>query len=347
VQGALVAIDPRTRGIVSLVGGYDATRDAFNRATQARRQPGSSFKPFVYGAAIDTGLFTAASRVLDAPEVFHDPWTGKVWKPQNYSLRFDGEMSLRQALAKSKNIVAVRLIDKVGVDTVVDFARRAGIESKLPRVLPLALGAGEVTPLEHVNAYATLASLGVHDTPHLVLEVKSRAGEVLYRADPDPEQVLRPAVTFVLTDLMTSVMKEGTGRSMNKLDRTVAGKTGTANDQRDAWFVGFTPQMVCGVWVGFDVPKILGNSEYGSRAAGPAWLSFMKEALKEEPPEWFDPPEGVHYLRVDPELGLLAHPDGPGIFEPFVAGTEPLQTAPPPGELSTEDFLTLDPRGIP
>ncbi|MDF1563797.1 MAG: PBP1A family penicillin-binding protein [Deltaproteobacteria bacterium] len=347
VQGALVAIDPRTRGVVAMVGGYDATRDAFNRATQARRQPGSSFKPFVYGAAIDTGLFTAASRVLDAPEVFHDPWTGKVWKPQNYSLRFDGEMSLRQALARSKNIVAVRLIDKVGVDTVVDFARRAGIESKLPRVLPLALGAGEVTPLEHVNAFTTLAAMGVHDQPRMVLEVKNRNKEVIHRSEARPETTLRPAVTFVLADLMTSVMKEGTGKRLNRLGRTVAAKTGTANDQRDAWFVGFTPQMVCGTWVGFDVPKILGQNEYGSKAAGPAWLDFMKVALEGEPIDWFDPPEGIRYLRVDPESGLLAHPDGLGVFEPFVAGTEPLETAPPPDTLLSEDFLTLDPRGIP
>ena len=167
------------------------------------------------------------------------------------------------------------------------------------------------------------------------------------RAESEAEPALRPAVTFVLADLMTSVMKVGTGRKLNKLGRTVAAKTGTANDQRDAWFVGFTPQMVCGTWVGFDVPKILGRNEYGSKAAGPAWLAFMKVAHEHEPIDWFDPPEGIHYLRVDPELGLLAHPDGPGIYEPFVAGTEPLEMAPPPGELSSEDFLTLDPRGMP
>jgi len=347
VQGALVAIDPRDRRVLAMVGGYDGSKDSFNRATQARRQPGSSFKPYVYGAAIDTELFTAASRVLDAPEVFHDPWTGKVWKPQNYSHSFDGELSLRKALARSKNIVAVRLIAKIGVDTVVDFARRAGIQSKLPRVMPLALGAGEVIPMEHINALATIAAMGVRASPRLVLAVTDRKGKFIYGDPEEGEETLKPAVTYVLADLMTSVMSEGTGRKLNKLGRRVAAKTGTASDQKDAWFVGFTPEIVCGAWVGFDNPTPMGASEFGSKAAGPIWLATMEEGLRDIEPSWYDPPEGLIFVRVDPNSGLMALPEGPGDYEPFVVGTEPTEFTPAVGSVSPADFLTLDPRAIP
>lgn len=346
VEGALVAIDPRSRDVLALVGGYDPGDSAFDRATQARRQPGSSFKPFVYGTALDSGRYTPMSRVLDAPAVFRDPWNGSVWKPENAGGRYDGELALRTALARSKNVVSVRLVSDLGVDAVIDFARRAGIESDLPRYLPLALGAGEVTPLEEVNAYATLAAGGVRDRPALILEVRDRTGRVLRSHQPQPQQTLRPEVCYVLADMMTSVLKEGTARRLNHLGRPAAVKTGTANDQRDAWLVGFTPELVAGAWVGFDNPRPLGPSEYGARAAGPAWLAFMKSALEGTPQTWFDPPEGVTFVRVDPDTGLLARPGEKGRFEPFVSGTEPTRETPPEGHRAGE-LLLDDPNLMP
>ncbi len=376
VQGALVAIDPRSRGVRALVGGYDFQASQFNRALQARRQPGSAFKPFVWGAAIESRRFTSATVVYDTPDVYRDPWTGKDWKPRNFDRdEYEGPMLLAEALAHSKNTVSAKLVDSLGVEPVLDFARRAGIESDLPKSLSLALGTGEVTPLELVNAYATIASGGARAEPVLVLRVRDRNGEVLEEhipelpppepvpvapaavtaagapiptptSDPTPEPTpndgpprtgMRPDVAFVLSAMMTGVIEYGTGVAAKALSRPAAAKTGTAQEHRDAWFAGFTPDLVAGVWVGFDSHDPMGPKETGSGAALPAWLAFMRQALARRPPAAFAAPPGVELVRIDRRTGLLAPPDAPAEAAPFaafLAGTAPTRAsddAPAPG----------------
>jgi len=291
---------------------------------QARRQPGSTFKPFVYAAAFASGRYTPVSTCLDAPRVYRDPWTGRTWKPENYGGRFDGEITLRTALTRSKNLCSVELIDELGVDAVRDVAKRAGIQSPLPRNLTLALGSGDVTPLEMVNAYATLAMQGRRADPVFVRKVVAPDGEVLFDHDGAEEQTLRPEVAYLVTSLMQSVVDEGTARAVSELDRPVAGKTGTTNEARDAWFIGFTPEIVAGVWVGFDDNTPLGPAETGGRAAIPIWLDVAKKATAGRPPIEFTAPNRVVFARVDPDSGELAAFDAEdGRIEPFIFGTEP------------------------
>ncbi len=329
VEGALVSIDPQTREVRALVGGYGIGAGTFNRAVQARRQPGSTFKPFVYSAAFDTENFTPVSKCLDQPRVYRDRWTGNTWKPQNYGGRFSGDITLRTALTLSKNICSVELIDKVGVDPVRDMAKRAGITSALPGNLTLALGSGDVSPLEMVNAYATLASQGQLSPPIFVRKVVGLDGEILYEQKYKPKQTIRPEITYITTSLMQSVVEDGTARRVKQLGRPVAGKTGTTNESRDAWFIGFTPDLVAGVWVGFDNNATLGVYETGGRAAIPIWLEYMTAAVEGSPANDFVAPANVVFAFVDPKTGKLATPDTPGALnEPFIMGTEPQKSTP-------------------
>jgi penicillin-binding protein 1A len=382
VQGALVALEPATRQVRALVGGSDFRASQFNRALQARRQPGSAFKPFVWGAALETRRFTPATVVYDVPDVYRDRWTGKEWKPRNFERdAFDGPMLLARALAESKNTVSVKLTDALGVDAVIAFARRLGIESDLPRNLTLALGTGEVTPLELVNAYASLAAQGRAGTPVMVLRVLDRDGQVLEAWDgaaaaaapepapatlatavlgtpagedppagPDPapppeftlpETGTRPDVAYVLVSMMKEVVESGTGAAARALGRPAAAKTGTAQEHRDAWFVGMTPELVAGVWIGFDDHAPLGPRETGAGAALPGWLAFMQAAVGDRPAVDFPAPAGVEFARVDQATGLLA---GPGQAEaplvPFLAGTAPTEQAGArPGDVPRSFFL--------
>jgi penicillin-binding protein 1A len=367
VQGALVSIDPHTRGVRALVGGYDFATSQFNRAMQARRQPGSAFKPFVWGAAVETRRYTPATVVYDTPDLYRDAWTGKEWKPQNFERdEYDGPLLLEAALAHSKNTVSAKLVDALGVDAVIAFARRCGVQSDLPRTLSLALGVGEVTPLELVNAYATVAAQGTATAPLFVLRVRDRKGQVLEENRPPapvtaapvlavattsatststststpsvaatatalpaavhvPESGLEPEVAYVLTSMMRAVIEYGTGAAAKSLGRPLAGKTGTAQEHRDAWFVGFSPQLVAGVWVGFDSHEPLGPKETGAGAALPAWMAFMRDAHARRPPSDFDVPPSVQLARVDPRSGLLAVEPAPAdaLLVPFIAGTLP------------------------
>ncbi len=381
VQGALVAIDPVTRGVRALVGGYDFALSQFNRAIQARRQPGSAFKPFVWGAAVESRRYTPATVVYDTPDLYRDPWTGKEWKPQNFERdEYDGPMLLQQALAHSKNTVSAKLVDALGVDAVIDFARRAGIRSELPRSLSLALGTGEVTPLELVNAYATVAAHGFAAEPLLVLRVRDRRGEVLEEHPPvlppaAPAQApvegaspaaaapgapateaaaaaeaqggesrggyaIRPEVAFVLESMMLDVVEYGTGAAARALGRPAAAKTGTAQEHRDAWFAGFTPELVAGVWVGFDSHEPLGAHATGAGAALPAWLGFMQASVGARPPSQFPAPPNVEFARIDPKTGLLAREPSPAEpFLAFIAGTAPTEASPDPARAPLNFFL--------
>ena len=341
VQGAVVSIDPQTREVRALVGGYGLGAGTFNRAVQAKRQPGSTFKPFVYAAAFETEKYTPISICLDAPRVYRDPWTGKSWKPQNYGGTFSGEITLRKALTLSKNLCSVALIDKVGVDPVLDMAKRAGISTALPRNLTLALGSGDVTPLEMVNAYGTLAASGRVAAPIFVRKVVGPDNEVLFETKATTKQTIRPEVVYLTTSLMQSVVQDGTAKRVKQLERPVAGKTGTTNESRNAWFVGFTPDLVAGVWVGFDNNDPLGPYETGGRAAIPVWLELMTEAMKDAPPQEFVPPANVVFALVDPKSGQLAPPDSEGALnEPFIQGTEPTEFK--PNETTAEELLFED-----
>jgi len=325
--------------VVAMTGGLGFELSQFTRATQAHRQPGSSFKPFLYAAALASLKYTSLTMVNDAPEAIRDPYTGKVWKPHNFERTgFEGPMTLRQALTKSKNTVSVRLIQELTPAAVIDFAHRAGIQSQLPDNFTLALGTGEVTMLEIANAYATFHSLGKYADPVMLIRVTDASGKVLEEHDAAFEEKLPPAVAYMATSLMRSVVEEGTATAVRELGRPAAGKTGTASEFRDAWFTGYTPDLLASAWVGFDNHDSLGNGETGGRAALPIWLSFMKAAHEDLPERDFDTPTGVTFARIDPATGLLAGPSMPGRLEPFIEGTAPTAEAPPAGQVNPDRF---------
>jgi penicillin-binding protein 1A len=328
VQGAFIAMDLKTRFVLALTGGYDPALSSFNRATQAKRQPGSSFKPFLYAAAIDTGKYTPLTRVDDSPEVITDPWTGKAWKPQNFEKdEFDGPITLRKALADSKNTVAVKLLLDVGLDRVRAAARAAGLASEIPQSYTAALGTGEVGVLEQINAYATLASQGRYSEAVLIRKVLSRDGNTLIDAQPKLEETMKPEVAYIVADMMRSVIEDpsGTAHSLSALGRPAAGKTGTASEHRDAWFIGFTPSLLAGGWVGFDTHEMLGPYETGGHAAGPMWLQWMRAATAGQPAEpWPGPPPGVTQVQVNRNTGCVSSSADPyAVAEVFMAGSEP------------------------
>lgn len=334
-QGAVVMIDPRTREVLALVGGDEAIY-GWNRATQAVRQPGSTWKPIEFALALENRAFTPASLVLDAPEVYDE------WKPNNYETwRFTGAVRLREALAQSINLVAVRVVSEITPRAVVDFARRLGIQSELEPSLALALGASAVKPIELVNAYATFAAGGRYQAPRFVKQVQSPAGTAIALPnEAAPEQVMTPAGAYLITNMMMSVVEEGTGKSAKVLGRPIAGKTGTSNRVRDAWFVGFTPELVTGVWVGFDDHRPLGRRESGGHTALPIWVDIMKAALAGRPAVEFPMPAGIVSARIDPKSGKLAYDNQPdAIDEVFLEGTEPTEVASPPDLLDSGSYM--------
>ena len=306
VEGAIVALEPDTGYVRVLVGGYDFKRSEFNRGTQSRRQPGSSFKPIIYSAALDKG-YTPATVIYDSPVVYKDKYSRDgVWKPRNYDGEFYGPTTLRRALMLSRNVVTVKIVMDIGPDYVVDYAKRLGIKSPLDAVPSIALGSCGVSLLDLTNAYSVFNNGGYRSEPILVTKVVDRDGNVIEENLPKSEPVISAETSYIITSLMESVVQTGTGTRVKALNRPTAGKTGTTNDYIDAWFMGFVPQITCGVWVGFDDEKTLGKYETGSKAAAPIWLYFMDEAVNDMPVEVFPIPEGVIFARVDPETGGLA-----------------------------------------
>jgi len=323
VEGAFVAIDPATGAIKALVGGYDFRRSEFNRAIVAKRQPGSAFKPIIYATAIERGL-TPASMVLDNPIVYTDQETDKVWKPENYEEKFYGPITLREALTYSRNLATVRLLEQIGVRNVIEFAKRVGIQSPLTRDLSLALGSSGVTLMELTSAYAVFANQGVRVEPTLIISVSDHNGQVLEHRELAPQQVVSKETAYVVTNMMEDVIQRGTARRAKSLGRPIAGKTGTTNEFTDAWFIGFAPNLVAGVWVGFDDNRPLGDREAGGSAALPIWMTFMQESLSGYPVTPFSIPDNIVYAKIDPQTGLLTPPgEESGIVEIFVRGTEP------------------------
>jgi penicillin-binding protein 1A len=330
VEGALVAIDPYTGQVKAMVGGYDFGRSQFNRAVQARRQPGSAFKPLVYAAAIDHG-YTPASIVLDAPIALENG-NQPPWMPRNYENKYYGPTPLRMALARSLNTVTVRLVDAIGIREILDYLPRFGLRGPLPRNLSIALGSAEVTPLELVRAYGVFATLGKRFEPIFITRVTDLNGAPLEFGGTRPrfEPVMKPATAYVLTSMMETVVQRGTGRKALELGRPVAGKTGTTNDTHDAWFIGFTPDLLAGVWVGFDSERSLGKHETGGHAAAPIWTEFMKQTLDDRPVVDFPVPDGISFAQVDPASGLRAVPGSAAELEVFVKGSEPTHYASAP-----------------
>jgi penicillin-binding protein 1A len=329
VEGAVVSIEPYTGYVRALVGGYDFVEGGFNHATDALRQPGSSFKPFVYGAALENG-FTPASILMDLPQIYEkSEFEKKTWKPSNYDERFLGPMRLRTALALSRNAVTVGLLEKIGLDKAIDFARKAGITSQINYDYTTALGSSAVTPLELTSAYATFASEGVRTPPIIIKSIVDGNGTVLESYEPDPQQVIDWTTAYLVTSLLKSVVQEGTGRGALGLGKPVAGKTGTTNNYVDAWFLGYAPSIVTGVWVGYDNAKAsLGDKETGARAALPIWMSVMSKALADKPAEDFPAPDDVVFVKIDPDSGLLAREGATNAIEDvFRKGTEPTQYA--------------------
>jgi penicillin-binding protein 1A len=334
-EGAVVVIEPRSRDVLALVGSFEA-RSGFNRATQAIRQPGSTFKPMVYARAIQSRRFTPASIVVDAPAVYDE------WKPRNYEeWNYQGAIRLRQALARSINMVAIRVVEDIGVRDVAEFARQNGITTKLEEDMALALGASGVRPIELTNAYATFAAGGRWAPPRIVTGIVAPDGtQVPLPPGESARDVMDPSEAYVMTSMLRSVVTEGTGTPAQRLERPVVGKTGTSNETRDAWFMGYSPTVVAGVWVGFDDSRSLGKRETGTRAALPIWIGVI-EAADQTPKETdFAVPSGVIVASIDPSSGLLAYPgQEDAIDEVFLSGTAPVEVARPPDVADPNMFL--------
>jgi len=324
IQGAVIAIDVNTGFVKAMVGGRSFEHSKWNRATQAMRQPGSAFKPFIYLAAIANG-YTPADILLDAPVVLDLP-NGDVWKPSNYTESFEGEVTLRHALNFSINIAAIRLLMALGPISAVNYAHKLGIKSELENVYSLALGVSEVTLLEITNAYATIASRGVRSEPLLVQKVVDREGRVLEENTAYREEVLDPRIDYMITNLLESVVNEGYGRTARYMGfkEPAAGKTGTTDECTDAWFVGFTPEIAVGVWSGFDEKVTMGRRMTGARVALPTWANVMKAYYRDRKGEPFPEPSGIVRRVVCEESGLLAARDCSKIRrEIFIEGSEP------------------------
>ena len=347
VSGAMVVEDPWTGRVLAMVGGFSYDQSQFNRATQALRQPGSSFKPIVYAAALDNG-YTPSSLVLDAPiEIDQGPGLG-VWKPENYENDFYGPSTLRFGIEHSRNVMTVRLAQDIGMPLIADYAKRFGVYDNLPPYLSFALGAGETTLLRMVTAYGMFDNGGRRIKPTLIDRIQDRYGHTVYRHDerecigcdakkwenqPEPslidrrEQVLDPMTAYQITSIMEGVVLRGTAAGagfQKEVGKPVAGKTGTTNDEKDAWFIGYTPDIVVGVYMGYDKPRHLGRGATGGHLAAPIVKDFMKVALADRPAAPFRVPPGIKLIRVDLKTGQRAGPDSQKvILEAFKPGTAP------------------------
>lgn len=340
-EGAFVALSPYDGAILALTGGYDFFHNKFNRATQAIRQPGSGFKPIIYTSALENG-YTAASIINDAPIVVDDPGMENEWRPENYSRKFYGPTSLRTALRKSRNLISIRLLRQLGLDKVIETAIRFGFTpDQLPAGLSLALGSGQATPLQMARVFSVFANGGFLVEPYFIDRIESSDGKLLFKSTPlracasCPEtnvdepgvatRIIAPQINFIMNSLLRDVVQRGTATRAKVLGRQdIAGKTGTTNEQRDAWFNGFTPHIAATAWVGFDNSSPLGNKETGGAAALPMWIEFMREALKDKPETALEPPAGIVKLWINTHTGALtSNADSAGFWEYFSSETLP------------------------
>jgi penicillin-binding protein 1A len=324
VEGAVLALDNRTGQVKAMVGGFSFDRSKFNRATQAHRQVGSAFKPIVYTAAIDRG-YTPVTMLLDAPATFSTGPGQPPYSPLNYDRKFLGPVTLRHALEDSRNVPAVHVMEQLGPQQVIAYARRLGLESPLPPYLAVALGAAEATLMEMTSAFAVFPNQGVRMRPYSILKVADREGNVLEENRPEPKDAIRADTAFVMTNLLRGVVQRGTAARAASLKWPIGGKTGTTDDYTDAWFIGFDPDITIGVWVGLDQKKPIGHNQTGSEAALPIWIDIMDGWIgdRQEPPR-FDPPGNIVFVSVDRGSGEATIDGMPGaITEAFIAGTQP------------------------
>jgi penicillin-binding protein 1A len=318
-EGAIVTIEPQTGYVRAIVGGYDFFRSEFNRAVQAKRQPGSAFKPFVYMAALEAG-FTPATRIEDTPVSYAVGPNGQTWKPENYDRRFRGLTTLQQGIEDSVNVVTVKLQEQVGVNRTIHVARRFGIRSPLTPNLSLALGTSDLSLLELTSAYGALPNQGVWMPPTVIRYATDAKGKLLEENVPHGREAIPSDIAYVVTHMLRGVVERGTGQVAKSLGRPVAAKTGTTNDYSNAWFVGYTPRLVTGVWVGYDRPRSLGRDETGGRLAAPIWTSYMTRILGDTPKEDFPVPDRVVIVSVDLDPSNECIRPVPMAF---VKGTEP------------------------
>lgn len=322
LQAALLAIDPSTGHIRAMVGGRDFRQSQFNRAWQAQRQPGSAFKPLIYAAALDRG-FGAADILDDSPLTIKID-NKKTWSPENFTRTYQGPVTMRKALAQSLNVPTVRLLEKIGVDSAILYAKKFGVKSPLSPYPALALGSSDVTLFELTSAYAVFDNHGIRVGPVSILTITDSTGRVLFANDALPEQVIKPETAYLITNLLRGVIERGTAWKARELGRPAAGKTGTTNDFRDAWFMGYTPNLVAGVWVGYDDHRSIGPKETGARTALPIWLEFIKKSLGNREKEDFTVPDGILFKQIDPRTGLLSTENCKQSYrEAFMPGTEP------------------------
>jgi penicillin-binding protein 1A len=307
-----------------MIGGYDFSKSQFNRAVQAVRQPGSAFKPIVYGAAISKG-FSPASIIIDSPIIFKEKdHSFDKWKPVNFEQKFYGPTPLREALAHSRNIVTVKLLQKIGTRSVIQMARNLGINSRLENNLSIGLGSSGVTLHELVSAYSAFANHGTRVESQGIRYIENRNGETLFRENQNKTQPITSGIARIITSLLQSVVEEGTAKKVRSLGRPTAGKTGTTNNYIDAWFLGYTPKLLTGVWVGKDDVEPLGRNETGSRAALPIWLDYMKSALAETPIYNFSVTPETVFIKINPDTGSLTNSEDPkGYFEIFLKDNLP------------------------
>jgi len=361
-EGALIAVSPYNGAVTALNGGFEYFQNKFNRVTQSRRQPGSGFKPFIYSAALEKG-YTAASIINDAPVVFDSPSDENVWRPENYSGKFFGPTRLRVALTNSRNLVSIRILRDIGAAYVIDYAKKFGFDTtQMPKSLSLALGSGSAAPWDMARAYSSLANGGYRIEPYIIQRIEDANGEIIMQAEPltvcetcivslptnsdegetsslkPAQRIMTAQNNYIMNSLLRDVVKYGTGRKAMSLGRNdLAGKTGTTNDQIDAWFNGFHPELVAISWVGFDSPKTLGRYETGGRAALPMWIDFMKVALSDLPEEPLQQPVDMITVQIDPDTGLLAGPDT------VKAVAETFREQYVPTEMSPPSYLNEDP----
>jgi penicillin-binding protein 1A len=354
-QAALVAMEPETGYVRAMTGGLDFSKSQFNRSVQALRQPGSAFKPIIYTAAIDKD-YTPASIIMDSPLIFeqtkdtpvNESDTGKEpekeqWRPKNYDEHFTGPTTLREALAKSRNVVTIKILKDIGVGRAIEYARLLGINSPLAPDLSLALGSSVVTPLEMTTAFSTLANLGSRAVPVFITKITDASGNVLEENGSVVTPAISPQTAYVMTSLLQGVIENGTGARAKALGRPAAGKTGTTNDLNDAWFVGYVPGLAATAWIGYDDQRALGAHETGAVAALPIWIKFMKGALADEPVRNFQAPDNVEFVKIDPATGARA--DGStqnAVFEVFKTGTAPASAATDPGRAKDFSLSMMD-----
>ena len=367
IQGALLCLDPKTGYVKAMVGGRDFSESQFNRAIHSRRQPGSAFKPIIYAAALEKG-YNPSTIIMDSPVEYENYDEGTYWAPKNYDKHFMGPITFRNALAHSRNVVTVKILEDIGLGYVLKFIKRLGIESAIKRDLSVALGTSGVSMLELAQAFGVFANGGERVKPILIKKIVTLKGEVLEENYPyveleemeeeeenselSPlvarEHVISPQNAFIMTHLLEGVVQHGTGQRAKVLDRPIAGKTGTSSDYTDAWFIGYTPSLLTAVWVGFDEKASLGKDETGSRAALPIWIAFMSRALEDSDVENFEPPPGIVMRRVNLETGLLTNEDSKEtILEAFIEGTLPgekedIQEEEPPPSATILDMLPKD-----